>query len=45
MALREGVVKRGQNLLYPAFYLSPETEPWLYEYMREICDAHEGWRL
>ena len=45
IALREGVVERGQNLLYPAFYLSRETEPWLYEYMREVCDAHEGWRL
>ncbi len=45
IALREGVVERGQDLLRPAFYLSPETEPWLYDYMREVCDAHQGWKL
>jgi radical SAM superfamily enzyme YgiQ (UPF0313 family) len=45
ISLREGVVEPGQNLLYPAFYLSPEVEPWLYQYMREICDRHKGWSL
>ncbi|MEW6554453.1 MAG: radical SAM protein [Actinomycetota bacterium] len=45
IALREGVVEPGQNLLFPAFYLSPEVEPWLYPYMREVCDRHTGWSL
>lgn len=45
IALREGVIEPGQNLLFPVFYVSPETEPWLYPYMREICDAHAGWNL
>ncbi len=45
IALREGVVEPGQNLLYPAFYISRETEPWLYGYMREVCDANPGWHL
>ncbi|MDD3718755.1 MAG: cobalamin-dependent protein [Actinomycetota bacterium] len=45
IALREGVIEPGQNLLYPAFYISPETESWLYPYMREVCDAHAGWNL
>jgi hypothetical protein len=45
IALREGVVEPGQSLLHPAFYISPETEPWLYPYMREFCDTHEGWLL
>lgn len=45
LALREGMIEAGQNLLFPAFYLSRETEEWLYPYMREICDAHPGWVL
>ncbi|MBN2027220.1 MAG: cobalamin-dependent protein [Actinobacteria bacterium] len=45
IALREGVIEPGQNLLYPTFYISRETEPWLYDYMRELCDEHEGWNL
>ncbi len=45
IALREGFIAPDQNLLFPAFYQSPETEPWLHPYMREICDTHEGWLL
>ncbi len=45
IAIREGVVEPGQNLLYPAFYISRDTEPWLHGHMRDICDAHEGWSL
>ena len=45
LALREGAVEPGQNLLYPAFYVSKETEPWLYDHMRRICEANEGWVL
>ncbi|MBC7230629.1 MAG: cobalamin B12-binding domain-containing protein [Actinobacteria bacterium] len=45
IALREGVVEPRQNLLFPAFYLSPDVEPWLYDYMKEECAAHEGWSL
>jgi radical SAM superfamily enzyme YgiQ (UPF0313 family) len=45
ISLREGVVEPGQDLLYPAFYISPEVEPWLYRYMREVCDKHKGWSL
>jgi radical SAM superfamily enzyme YgiQ (UPF0313 family) len=43
IAVREGVVKPGQNLLDPAFYISREVEPWLYEYMRGVCDGRPGW--
>jgi len=45
IALREGVVKPGQNLLRPAFYLSPAVAPWLHDRMREVCDARPGWML
>jgi radical SAM superfamily enzyme YgiQ (UPF0313 family) len=45
IALHEGFIAPEQDLLFPAFYQSPETEPWLHPYMREICDTHEGWLL
>ena len=45
LALREGMIEAGQNLLFPAFYLSREVEDWLYPYMRELCDIHPGWVL
>ncbi len=45
IALREGVIEPGQDLLYPTFYNSPQTEPWLYHHMREICDARKGWKM
>lgn len=44
-ALREGVVAPGQNLLFPAFYVSPGAEPWLYEHVRSLCDGRAGWAL
>jgi len=45
IALRERVIEPGQNLLYPAFYISPQLEEWLYPYMRDLCDRHRGWSL
>lgn len=45
IAIREGFISADQNLLYPAFYLSRETEPWLHEYIREVCDARLSWSL
>lgn len=43
IALREGVISRGQNLLYPTFYISPRMEPWLRDFMQEVCSARDGW--
>ena len=43
IALRDGMVRPGQNLLYPAFYMAHEVEPWLYEHMRGACDERPGW--
>ena len=45
IALREKVITPDQNLLYPTFYLAPEVEPWLYEYMRGVCGERAGWLL
>lgn len=44
-ALREKVITHDQNLLYPTFYLAPEVEPWLYEYMRGVCRERAGWSM
>jgi hypothetical protein len=45
ISVREGVIAAEQNLLYPAFYLAPEVEPWLHEYMQDVCAARSGWML
>lgn len=45
IALREGALAPGQNLLYPAFYTAPEVEPWLHDHMREVCRERPGWML
>jgi hypothetical protein len=43
IALQEGVISPGQNLLYPTFYLSRDTESWLHDYMVEACSSRDGW--
>ena len=43
IALRDGVISSGQNLLNPTFYLSRDVESWLYDYMVEACSTREGW--
>lgn len=45
ISVREGVIAAAQNLLYPAFYLAPEVEPWLQEHMKEVCGVRPGWML
>jgi radical SAM superfamily enzyme YgiQ (UPF0313 family) len=45
IALREKVITPEHNLLYPAFYIAPEVEPWLYEYMQDVCGEREGWTM
>lgn len=45
IALREGALAPGRNLLYPAFYTAPEVEPWLHDHMREVCRERPGWML
>ncbi|HEY5532726.1 MAG TPA: radical SAM protein [Candidatus Anoxymicrobiaceae bacterium] len=45
IAEREGLIEPGRNLLHPVFYLAPEVEPWLLEYMEEACRQRPGWIL
>ncbi|MEJ5185857.1 MAG: radical SAM protein [Candidatus Geothermincolales bacterium] len=45
LALERGFVKKGQNLLYPAFYLEKGLEDWLRPYVEEVCGQRTGWLL
>jgi radical SAM superfamily enzyme YgiQ (UPF0313 family) len=45
LALREKMITPEQNLLFPTFFLAPEVEPWLREYMLEVCRERPGWFL
>ncbi len=45
IALREGVISPDRNLLEPAFYLAQPVADWLWDYMREQCDARPGWEM
>lgn len=39
----EGIIKPGQNLLDPVFYISKAVEPWIYDYAIDICKDRDGW--
>jgi radical SAM superfamily enzyme YgiQ (UPF0313 family) len=43
IAVAEGVISPGQNLLHPTFYMAREVEPWLRGFMQEACAARPGW--
>jgi radical SAM superfamily enzyme YgiQ (UPF0313 family) len=43
LALEEGVVGPGDNLLAPRFYLSPAIEGWIWEYLAEVTGRHPHW--
>jgi hypothetical protein len=43
IAVAEGVISPGHNLLHPTFYMAREVEPWLRGFMQEACAARPGW--
>lgn len=45
IAVEEGVIAAGSNLLRPVFYLSTPVRSWLYDYAQEACRTHENWRI
>lgn len=45
VAVEDGFIIEGQNLLQPAFYLQREAEAWLYGLMAEVCASRPGWFL
>jgi radical SAM superfamily enzyme YgiQ (UPF0313 family) len=45
IAVADGFISRGQDLLRPAFYLAREVAPWLYQTMAEVCASRPTWSL
>ena len=45
IAVADGFISRGQDLLRPAFYLAREVAPWLYQTMVEVCASRPTWFL
>lgn len=45
IALKQGFISPGQNLLYPRFYIDPEVSDWLYDLMVDICSERPGWLI
>lgn len=45
IAVREGVVSADDPLMEPKFYISPEIEDWIEDYLEEVCARHPNWNL
>jgi radical SAM superfamily enzyme YgiQ (UPF0313 family) len=44
LAREEGMIGDGQDLLHPAFYLSPELGEWIWDYMKETVTGRKNWK-
>jgi hypothetical protein len=45
IAVREGVVSADDPLMEPRFYISPQIEAWIENYLAELCAQHPTWTL
>jgi radical SAM superfamily enzyme YgiQ (UPF0313 family) len=45
IAVSEGVISADDPLMEPKFYISPDIEDWIEEYLTEICSTHEKWNV
>ena len=45
LAVQEGVVSAEDPLMEPRFYVSPQIEAWIEDYLREACVGHPSWTL
>ncbi len=45
IAREEEQVAPGQDLLFPAFYMSPAIREWIWDYLDETCRTHERWSV
>ena len=45
IAVREGMVSADDPLMEPRFYISPQIEGWIEDYLGEICAQHPNWSL
>ncbi|MGO9952085.1 MAG: B12-binding domain-containing radical SAM protein [Dissulfurispiraceae bacterium] len=45
IAREEGTIDPGEDLLYPAFYLSPTIREWIGDYMKEAVVNRNKWKI
>jgi len=45
IAVADGFISEGQDLLEPAFYLARDVAPWLYDRMAQVCATRPTWSL
>jgi len=45
IAVREGVVSADDPLMEPKFYISPQIEAWIEDYLGEVCARHPNWNF
>jgi radical SAM superfamily enzyme YgiQ (UPF0313 family) len=45
IAVREGVISADDPLMEPRFYISPEIEAWIEDYLKEECSRHPTWSV
>jgi radical SAM superfamily enzyme YgiQ (UPF0313 family) len=45
IAVREGVIAADDPLMEPRFYLSPDIEDWIEDYIAEVSSTHAGWNV
>lgn len=43
IAVQEGVISADDPLMEPKFYISPEIEGWIEDYLVQVCARHEKW--
>lgn len=44
IAVQEGVLASDDPLMEPKFYISPDIEAWIEDYLTEVCATHETWK-
>jgi radical SAM superfamily enzyme YgiQ (UPF0313 family) len=45
IAREEGMIARDQDLLHPAFYLSPAIREWVWAYLEESVRGRANWKM
>jgi hypothetical protein len=45
IAVREGVISADDPLMEPKFYISPQIEDWIEDYLKEACATNENYLL
>lgn len=45
LARNEGMIGSDQDLLHPAFYLSPTIREWILDYLKKTVENRENWKI